>query len=75
MTQRKPRFGEIVTCKAATPPNPNRHGYFVRVVTRTGRVNRGTWWELTDGNGKFWQTDPNFAHVGLPVFQQEGSDG
>lgn len=49
-------------------PDPNLHrlgleawcvGMFVRVVRRTGRVmNPGTFWEMTDGKGDFWQVPP-----------------
>jgi hypothetical protein len=31
---------------------------FVRVVRRSGRMNRGLFWELTDGEGDFWLVDP-----------------
>lgn len=54
----KPRFGDIIENKMASMDNPTRVGTFVRVVRRTGRMNPGTWWEVTDGKGEFWLTNP-----------------
>ncbi len=42
----------------ASPQNPQREGMYVRTVVRTGNVNRGRWYELTDGKGKFYQYRP-----------------
>lgn len=52
---RAPKFGELMRGVWASKSNPQRDGMFVRTVRRTGRVNAGTWHELTDGKGKFWQ--------------------
>lgn len=55
----KPLFGESVKNTMASVSNPTRVGLFVRVVRRPhGRMNPGTWWELTDGKGEFWQVPP-----------------
>lgn len=52
---RPPKFGEWMRGVWASKSNPHRDGMFVRTVRRTGRVNNGTWHELTDGKGNFWQ--------------------
>lgn len=35
--------------------NPQRDGVYVETIRRTGRLNPGTYYRLTDGNGKFWE--------------------
>lgn len=56
---RAPKFGERFVNTMAGESNPRRVGMFVRVVRRTGRVmNPGTFWEMTDGKGDFWQVPP-----------------
>ena len=53
---RAPKFGEWLRGVWATARNPHRDGMYVRTIRRTGRAtNPGTWYELTDGKGKFWQ--------------------
>ena len=72
---RVPKFGELMRGVWASKSNPQRDGMFVRTVRRTGRVNAGTWHELTDGKGKFWQYEakstvflpPNAGHEAMPV--------
>ena len=62
--ERVPKFGEWVRCTYASESNPHRRGMFVRVIRRTGRVmNPGTWWELTNGKGDFWETTPDSAET------------
>jgi len=51
----KPRFGDLVENGWASEENPTRRGFFVREGKRTGRMNAGTYWEITDGKGKFWE--------------------
>lgn len=51
---RAPRFGEWMRGVWASVSNPHRDGMFVRTERRTGRLNPGTWHELTDGKGDFW---------------------
>ncbi|MGB1215056.1 MAG: hypothetical protein ACPG4X_16940 [Pikeienuella sp.] len=58
----KPQFGDIVTNGWASADNPNRTGFFVRTVKRTGRVNPGKFWEITDGKGKLWHACANEGH-------------
>lgn len=50
-----PKFGDRIRGIYASERNPQRDGYFVRVVHNTGRTNRGTYYECTDGRGNFWQ--------------------
>ena len=52
---RAPKFGEPMRGVWAGTNNPQRDGLFVRTVRRTGRMNSGTWHELTDGKGNFWK--------------------
>lgn len=59
---RTPRFGALVTNHIAPERNPQRTGYFVRSGRRTGRLNPGLWWEMTDGRGNFWQLHPKEKH-------------
>lgn len=49
-----PKFGDRIRGNFASESNPQRDGYFVRVVRRTGRLNPGVWYECTDGKGNFW---------------------
>lgn len=58
-----PAFGATVTNHLASVENPRRRGYFVRAGRRTGRLNPGVWWELTDGRGDFWQVSPSAWHL------------
>lgn len=62
----KPKFGEVVVNPVASKDNPRRRGLFVRAGRRTGRVmNPGPWWELTDGEGDFWQISPDMCLLGV----------
>lgn len=51
----KPKFGDWMRSIHASERNPQRDGMYVETVIRTGRMNRGTWYRLTDGNGNFWE--------------------
>ena len=51
----EPKFGEWLRGIYASESNPNRDGMYVRTIRRTGRLNPGVHYEVTDGNGKFWQ--------------------
>lgn len=51
----KPRFGDIIENGWASLENPTRCGYFVREGRRTGKMNAGRYFEVTDGRGKFWE--------------------
>lgn len=52
---KRPKFGDWIRGNYASEENPNRDGMFVRVIHTKGRLNPGIWYELTDGNGKFWR--------------------
>jgi len=67
-----PAFGDKVINTAAGERNPLKHGFFVKVVRRKGRLNKGTWYECTDGRGRFWQVDPR--SIELVREQREISD-
>jgi hypothetical protein len=54
---RKPKFGDLMCNLWAGDTNPNKFGMFVRQRRVTGRMNPGLWFELTDGSGKFWETN------------------
>lgn len=51
-----PQFGDLMRGKWASPDNPQRDGFFVRIIRRDlARMNPGVWYELTDKRGSFWQ--------------------
>jgi hypothetical protein len=54
-TSRQPQFGDWLRGIWASQNNPIRDGRYVKTVRRTGRLNHGTFYELTDGHGKFWR--------------------
>lgn len=58
---RKPKFGDRMCNLWAGEINPNRFGLFVRSRRATGRMNPGLWYEMTDGEGKFWETSGDAA--------------
>lgn len=63
-----PRFGERFINTMAGEENPHRYCAFVRVVQRRGRLNPGTWWEMTDERGDFWLSNPaNLVPADAPL--------
>ena len=50
-----PKFGDWFRGVHASESNPQRDGMYVRTIRRSGRFNAGTFYELTDGKGNFWQ--------------------
>ena len=52
-----PKFGDILENPFASTDNPHKKGIFVKEFRRTGKLNPGLIWELTDGNGNFWETN------------------
>lgn len=60
----KPKFGDLVENGWASEGNPTRRGFFVREFRRTGRLNPGLTWEITDGKGKFWEFKPSVIAEG-----------
>lgn len=54
-----PKFGQRFINTMAGEKNPHRTATFVRVVRRHGKLNPGTWWEMTDERGDFWLGNPD----------------
>jgi len=52
---RAPVFGERIMGIWAGESNPHRIGRYVETKRRTGRLNPGVWYRLTDGRGGFWE--------------------
>ena len=55
LIEREPKFGDWLRGIYASERNPTRDGMYVRTIRRTGKLNPGKFYELTDGNGLFWQ--------------------
>lgn len=55
-TTDQPSFGDRVANPDASESNPHKYGYFVEVIHRTGRCNKGTWYRCTDGRSNFWES-------------------
>lgn len=55
----KPSFGQWFKNVWASDDNPLRFGAYVRTIVRRGRFNPGTYYELTDTKGKFWEIEWN----------------
>lgn len=58
---RKPQFGDSMRNPWAGEGNPYRDGYFVREKRVTGSFNPGLWYQMTDGQGAFWETNGKVA--------------
>lgn len=56
LSRRKPCFGEWLRGIYASADNPTRDGMYVRTIRLRGKVNKGIFFELTDGKGRFWRT-------------------
>ena len=53
---RPPKFGDPMRGVWASASNPQRDGLYVRTIRRNGRqTNPGTWYQMTDSNGRFWE--------------------
>lgn len=71
----RPRFGDKLRNSHASESNPQRDGFYVETVERTGRLNPGTFYRITDGSGAFWETPADSVCVAnaapaLDVVQQ-----
>ena len=64
--KRKPIFGMSVVNTAASDGNPTKYGCFVREIRRTGRLNPGLFYEITNGSNRFWQTKAEFVEIWEP---------
>ena len=49
------KFGDMIENGYAGDGNPNKRGYFVRTIRRTGKLNPGKFLLATNGRGKFWE--------------------
>jgi hypothetical protein len=55
-----PAFCEWFTNTLASDDNPTKHGMYIETIRRPrGSVNSGTWWRMTDGQGRFWLSSPD----------------
>ena len=55
----RPKFGDLLRNTMASESNPHRDAYFIREVHRSGGgVNPGRWFEMTDGKGETWLSNP-----------------
>lgn len=59
----QPKFGDTIVNDVASDENPHKTGIFVRAIRRTGRLNPGVWWQITDGRGSFWESPPAICRV------------
>lgn len=64
-----PKFGDAIVNQFASMDNPRRTAYFVRRGERTGRMNRGKYFELTDGNGDVWTMEESSLRAMYPQFK------
>lgn len=55
MEGRSPKFGDRMRGIHASESNPIRDGFYIKTVRRTGSMNKGTFYQLTNGKGKFWE--------------------
>lgn len=56
-------FGRTtITNPHASEDNPQRSGVYVETVRRTGRLNAGVHYRVTDGEGEFW-TVPSWTAI------------
>ncbi len=62
-----PPFGSLVTNLLAESRSPRRRGYFVRALRKKDRgvILPGWWWQVTDGNGLFWEVSPTVGGLAL----------
>lgn len=55
----RPKFGDLLRNTMTSERNPHRDAYFIRETTLPGGgVNPGRWFEMTDGNGETWLSNP-----------------
>ena len=62
---RQPKLGDWMRGIYASVDNPIRDGMYVETIYRTGRLNPGKFYRLTNGKGKFWM-HPAEATVFFP---------
>jgi len=73
-----PSFGSWIRGIWAGENNPHRDGMLVRVVRRPhGGTNPGTYYQLTDGHGAFWEYEAKdtvrvSGNGGVEVAERQG---
>ena len=63
-------FGDPVTNVCAGENNPQKRGFFVELVKRTGQVNKGLWVRCTDKKGNFWVTGAEVIYPGFLDYEE-----
>lgn len=64
----EPNFGKWMRGIHASPDNPHRDGMFVETIRRrSGRMNSGVYYRLTDGKGRFWEY-PRASVIDHPAY-------
>lgn len=64
-----PKIGDRIEGIYASDSNPEKFGTFVEVIRRTGKLNNGTFYRVTDGKGAFWMysKDSCIVHPAEPM--------
>lgn len=64
-----PKIGDRIEGVYASADNPQKFGTFIEVIQRTGRLNPGTFYRVTDGKGAFWMypKDSCIVHPAEPM--------
>lgn len=52
-----PKFLDIIENGWASESNPRKYGYYLKTIHRSGRLNPGKYFTLTNGKGDFWETN------------------
>lgn len=64
----EPKLGQWLRGIYASKDNPQRDGMYVETIRRTGRLNPGKFYRITDGKGRFWSYPANsVAAIPAPV--------
>ncbi len=51
------KFGDIIKNKYASDDDPFLYGYLLKIIERHDGPNPGIYFDLTDGNGYFWEIE------------------
>ncbi len=57
-----PKFGDVLENGWAGDRNPHKTAIFVRTGHRSGRLNPGRYFVMTDGKGDFWEQSAGSDH-------------
>jgi hypothetical protein len=75
--EKKIKFLDVVENGYAGDSNPRRIGIYIRTGRRSGRMNPGKYYVLTDGKGNFWEMPADSEKLritGNLLRQTEGTD-